>query len=417
MRAPRGRVSSDLIAPGGPTAITVNRAQYQARAHARTQNFDHNHTNRTQISLRNLHGMIYRISSFLISVVLLVSIGQFETLHAQNGSSQAEASDECLDCITEMDFLMALVQWRTELVEKHGPALSRNELFSTTVEYLKTSPEDTVKRDSIIRILDLYLYGSPIKYERAIMENVILRDPDYFIDRAERKDTSSKSLHETLRLRGTLHAFQDVGPLAMDRIVEPEWPLKLSLDESLIHQELGKYRLKRGEVVADIGTGMGIIPRILGRVGVEHTYANEIGAIGLGLPVGYPNYHKRMKESLADSLAQRLEVVKGTKKKTNHPEASCDVILIRNTYHHFTNPEEMISSIKTSLAPKGRVLVVDHYLDFKLEKVDELPLDLYCEKSQPFQTHIDAFTTLGFKMIRKEDLPRAGVLTEWVLVE
>lgn len=335
---------------------------------------------------------------------------------AQLSVDSNQQHGECEECLTKKDYLLALVQWRAELVKKHSESLQGNELFPTTVEYLKGDIVDSVGRDSVINLLNMYLNGSSIKYERAIFENIVLRDVDYYINRAEAKHPSSISIHKSLRLRGLLHAFQDVGSLAMVGLLEPEWPLKLNLKKHPTHVELGAYHLKRDEIVGDVGTGMGIIPRILGRVGI-HTYANEIGVIGLGLPIGYPNYLKRLKESLPDSLAQRLEVVKGSKKSTNFPEGVCDVILIRNSFHHFTHPEDMISSVKESLRTGGRVLVVDHYLDTMSVIGNIIDGESRCEDSQPFQFHLDQFAAQGFNMIRREDVPTGLILTEWVLEE
>jgi SAM-dependent methyltransferase len=51
--------------------------------------------------------------------------------------------------------------------------------------------------------------------------------------------------------------------------------------------------------------------------------------------------------------------VEGAPASTNLPAGCCDAILVRDAYHHFTQPDEMIRSLVASLKPGGRLAIID----------------------------------------------------------
>jgi SAM-dependent methyltransferase len=54
-----------------------------------------------------------------------------------------------------------------------------------------------------------------------------------------------------------------------------------------------------------------------------------------------------------------VTVIEGGSDTTNLPPLCCDAILIRDAYHHLTNPEGIIKSFAASLKPGGRLAVID----------------------------------------------------------
>lgn len=328
---------------------------------------------------------------------------------AQLSVDSNQQLSECEECLTKKDYLLAIVAWRAELVRTHFDELRENELFTLLTYHLVSDLHRFPNKDSLELILDSILIDSPVKYSSATFNGFMSRNPSYYVEKAEKKDPDAKQLHDSLRLRETLNAFHDIGPLAYQFLIEPEWPLKLNLKAMPLHQELERYQLRKDDIVADVGTGFGVIPRILGRVGV-HCYANELHLLG------WADYLDRMRFNLPDSLAKRLTVVHGNRKDAKLPAHSVDVILLRKVFHHMSKPTAMLTSIKPALNPGGRVIVVEHYLDY-YEKT-EYPGPLYaCKKIQAYQTHVNAFVEAGFKLVRQEVLPTRMILTEWVLEE
>lgn len=109
--------------------------------------------------------------------------------------------------------------------------------------------------------------------------------------------------------------------------------------------------LQPGETVADVGAGFGAwtvrFARAVGPNG--RVYATDIGETQLA---ALGEYVKR--EGLTN-----VTVIKGAVDSTNLPPACCDAILIRDAYHHLTDPDAMIRSLAASLKPGGRLAVID----------------------------------------------------------
>jgi len=109
--------------------------------------------------------------------------------------------------------------------------------------------------------------------------------------------------------------------------------------------------LKPGMTIADLGAGFGAwtmrFSRYLGPAG--RVYAIDIGAAQLA----------SLKESIARERLTNVTVLEGAVGSTNLPALCCDAILIRDAYHHFTQPEDVLRSVAASLKPGGRLAVID----------------------------------------------------------
>jgi ubiquinone/menaquinone biosynthesis C-methylase UbiE len=109
--------------------------------------------------------------------------------------------------------------------------------------------------------------------------------------------------------------------------------------------------LKPGMTVADVGAGFGAwtmtFARWIGPAG--RVYANEIGESQLAA----------LREAVTREKLTNVTVVAGTPATTNLPAGCCDAILIRDAYHHFTEPAAIIGSLAASLKPGGRLAVID----------------------------------------------------------
>jgi ubiquinone/menaquinone biosynthesis C-methylase UbiE len=109
--------------------------------------------------------------------------------------------------------------------------------------------------------------------------------------------------------------------------------------------------LKPGMAVADVGAGFGAwtmgFARWLGPAG--RVYATDVGATQL----------VALRDAVQRERLSTVTVLAGAIDATNLPEACCDAILIRDAYHHLTQPEAMIRSLAASLKPGGRLAVID----------------------------------------------------------
>ena len=109
--------------------------------------------------------------------------------------------------------------------------------------------------------------------------------------------------------------------------------------------------LKPGMTVADVGAGFGAwtvrLAKVVGPSG--RVYSTDIGAAQLA---ALRDYTKR--EGLTN-----VTVLEGAADTTNLPAACCDAILIRDAYHHLTQPEKILASMAAALKPSGRLAVID----------------------------------------------------------
>jgi SAM-dependent methyltransferase len=107
--------------------------------------------------------------------------------------------------------------------------------------------------------------------------------------------------------------------------------------------------VRAGQTGAEIGAGKGRFSLALSR------------AVGSGGRV----YATELAGPTFDTLAARtagmpnLTLVVAKREQTRLPEACCDVIVMRNVYHHVTNPAEFLTEVKRALRPGGRVVTID----------------------------------------------------------
>ena len=109
------------------------------------------------------------------------------------------------------------------------------------------------------------------------------------------------------------------------------------------------FELKPGMTVADVGAGFGAwtaqFAKVVGPSG--RVYATDIGSAQLA--------------ALRDAAGRHpnVMVVEGAAETTNLPSGCCDAILIRDAYHHLTQPDAIVKSLAAALKPGGRLAVID----------------------------------------------------------
>lgn len=109
--------------------------------------------------------------------------------------------------------------------------------------------------------------------------------------------------------------------------------------------------LEPGMTVADVGAGFGAwtmaFSRWLGPAG--RVYASDIGAAQL----------TALRDSVQRERLTNVTVVEAGVNTTNLPPLCCDAILVRDAYHHFTNPDDIVKGLAAALKPGGRLAVID----------------------------------------------------------
>ena len=118
-----------------------------------------------------------------------------------------------------------------------------------------------------------------------------------------------------------------------------------------IPQLVELLELKPGMTVGDVGAGFGAwtmrFARELGPTG--RVFATDIGAEQLAA----------LRDITPRERLNNITVIAGAASSANLPPSCCDAILIRDAYHHLTQPEAIIRSLAASLKPGGRLAVID----------------------------------------------------------
>lgn len=111
--------------------------------------------------------------------------------------------------------------------------------------------------------------------------------------------------------------------------------------------------VKKGDVVADVGTGVGfMIPYFLEAVGPEgKIYAEDI----------QQDFLDQVQAHKAEQGWKNVETILGGQVDPKLPANSLDVAFILDAYHHFEKPTETMRAIRSALKPDGRLIVVDFY--------------------------------------------------------
>jgi ubiquinone/menaquinone biosynthesis C-methylase UbiE len=112
--------------------------------------------------------------------------------------------------------------------------------------------------------------------------------------------------------------------------------------------ELG---IKPGMTVVDLGTGPGyMLPYLSAAVGPSgRVIAEDV----------FPDFLDKARERTAG--LKNIGFVLGSAKETKLPEASADLILVLDVYHHLDYPAQTLAQLRRALRPDGRLAIVEYH--------------------------------------------------------
>lgn len=159
------------------------------------------------------------------------------------------------------------------------------------------------------------------------------------------------------------------------------WPVADAIAEAM--------ELKPGQVVADIGSGIGVLSVELAR---------RVGPMGQVLATEIlPDMLPEIRAQAAYEGLRNVTPVLADQSFTGLPAACCDGILLRFVYHEFTEPDVMNAEMLRALKPDGRVVVID-----ALAEGDSLVNGRGNHTILP-DVLIEEMVASGFELVERED--------------
>lgn len=151
--------------------------------------------------------------------------------------------------------------------------------------------------------------------------------------------------------------------------------------------------LKPGMTIADVAGGFGAWTTAFAKwTGASgRVYATDIGQKQLAF----------LRETVTREGLTNVTVLEGAERSTNLPAGCCDAILIRDAFHHFTQPADVLRSVVASLKPGGRLAVIDFPPRPNSDRPQGVPANRLGH-GVPTSVVIEEVTAAGLTMVRQE---------------
>jgi ubiquinone/menaquinone biosynthesis C-methylase UbiE len=159
---------------------------------------------------------------------------------------------------------------------------------------------------------------------------------------------------------------------------------------------LDALKIKEGDVVADIGAGVGYLTfRLSKRVGSSgKVYAEEI----------QEEMIDRITFERDQQKIKNVVPVLGTPRDPKLPPVSMDLVLIVDVYHEFAQPAVMMEKIRASLTPAGRCVLVEY-------RAEDPKLEIASPHKMTAQQVLEEIVPMGFRHLETlEVLPRQHII-------
>jgi len=138
-----------------------------------------------------------------------------------------------------------------------------------------------------------------------------------------------------------------MGMNGADWLVRPEREA-----EEQPEKAIDALNLKPGNVVADIGAGVGYMTlRMARRVGPNgKVYANDL----------QPQMLELLRQNAAKAGLGNIVTVQGEVADPKLPANTMDLVLLVDVYHEFSQPQVMLRKIRETLKPDGRLVLLEY---------------------------------------------------------
>ena len=307
-------------------------------------------------------------------LVLLLSVVFFA------GKLMAQEADS-----TKLLWIKQLSEYRDLILQKNPSGGSEIQALTSKWEELKKNEEEL--EEFISKIYSLSKVNS-LKAEKVLsLVKVIMSDSD---------------LANELVLEDIYTVERNIALIELMQlgVLEKDYPFKIN-DESDFVLELLKYGIRRGERIGEIGAGRGSFSLVLYKLQPNiELFVNELDENNLSV------LQNRL-ENESELGFEDVKPILGEVESTNMEGYELDKVIIRNAFHHFTEKEKMLTSIKRSLAEDGHLYILEGTKELAPRK--ERCIDAMSEKQIVRTIEANGYELLAREEIGQDVLLKFGV--------
>ena len=162
--------------------------------------------------------------------------------------------------------------------------------------------------------------------------------------------------------------------------------------DSVFKKEIELYQFDKNDTIAEIGAGSGYFEQVISKYADDLTvYVNEIDATtvnDLETKVSFLDFY--------DHKNIRYIALTGEPRTTHLPSDRFDKLIVKNTFHHFGFPVDMLNDFKRIMKKDGTLFIVDIMKD----EVDSLECKFHLTR----KVFMDYLTENGFVLIKETSL-------------
>lgn len=270
----------------------------------------------------------------VLVIVIFFSFAAQNTLHAQE---------------TNSDLLFGLADLRAKLLNKEKDNLSF--IDSLHIHWKPISHLSIKEKTEILYLIGFY-HGALSISKKKLSNIQRLKTLGFDIAAYDRRILKY--------IDNCLHTIS----IMYEGYIDHQKPYKLSIDSNF--QKIIKfYQIQNGDLVADIGAGIGTDTWVLSQLYPKSQFiVTEL----------WGTYDIYLKDRFLGVANTGFKMAK--KKHTNLEGHNVDRILVQNTFHHFEAKDLMLQSIKKSLSPSGVVLLKEATYDLVKNEFCHLSMTL-----------------------------------------
>ncbi len=143
-----------------------------------------------------------------------------------------------------------------------------------------------------------------------------------------------------------------VGCFFCDSMTPESLNKRASLPENKAEKILEVLSISKGDTIADIGSGGGYFSfRFAERVGRKGSvYAVDVNE----------KFLSHIKQNILQKNINNIRLIKAKQRESGLPEKCCELIFLRNVYHHLPSPIGYMQLLKKKLKKNGVIIIIEN---------------------------------------------------------